>query len=169
MKKQTTAASVAGLALTMLLLSPAAAAGQATISARATVSQALTVNAGSNLEFGQVVPGFSKTIDPADATAGTFSLSGAPGAELSVEFTALPDNLSDGVNLLPITYAGVQNTANDPITGALVFVPSLGTTSNLSAAGELFIFLGGTVDASGSPPAGLYTGTITLTGAYTGS
>ncbi len=162
-----TAAFAVALALPLL---PTGAEAQASITARAVVEPVLTVNAGNDLDFGSVLPGFMKTIAVSDATAGTFDLSGAAAAEVNITFTALPANLTFGANNLPITYTGVHNTVNDPIAGATSFTPSAGDTTPLhGTTGELYVFLGGTVDATASPPAGTYTGTVTLTGAYTGN
>ena len=170
MTKPTTLSRLGLTLATIALISiPASLEGQASITATADVAPALAVNAGNDLDFGQVIPGFMKTVDVADATAGTFDLAGGAGAEVTISFSSLPTDLSSGPNLLPITYAGVHNTANDPVAGATSFTPSAGATTPLSGAGELYVFLGGTVDATGSPPAGTYTGTVTLTGAYTGN
>ncbi len=169
--KQFTAFLGAAVAVAIgLSLAPARVSAQASITATAVVEPALTVNAGNDLEFGSVLPGFMKTIAVSDATAGTFDLAGAAGAEVNFTFSALPSDLTFGANNLPITYTGVHNTVNDPITGATSFTPSAGDTTPLhGTTGELYVFLGGTVDATGSPPAGTYTGTVTLTGAYTGN
>jgi len=166
--------SITGLALIAVVLAAAprqADAQSASITATATVLTALTVNAGNDLDFGLVPPGFTKDVLVDDAGAGTFDMSGSAGAEVVLTFTSLPTDLDDGGgNLLPITYVGVHNTANDPVTGATAFVPGVGATTTLSAGlGELFVFLGGQVDATASPPNGTYTGTVTLNVAYTGN
>jgi hypothetical protein len=63
----------------------------------------------------------------------------------------------------------VHNTANDPSAGATNFTPSAGATTNLSGIGELYVFLGGQVDATSQFTAGTYNGTVTLTASYTGN
>lgn len=163
--------SAALTAIAMLAIMPTSAQAQASITATANVATALTVTAGNDLDFGLVIPGFTKTIAVTDATAGTFSMSGGAAAEVNFSFSSLPANLDDGLgNLLPISsYSGVHNTANDPVAGATAFTPSSGATTNLSGTGLLYIFVGGVADATGSPPNGTYTGTITLTAAYTGN
>jgi hypothetical protein len=55
------------------------------------------------------------------------------------------------------------------VAGATAFAPAGGATTNLSGVGELYVFLGGTVDATAQFIAGTYTGTVTLTAAYTGN
>jgi hypothetical protein len=149
---------------------PSAAKAQASITATATVASALTLTPGNDLDFQLVIPGFTKTVAVTDATAGTFSITGGAGAEVNFSFSTLDNPLTDGGgNNLPITYTGVHNTVNNAGAGATAFTPSAGATTNLSGLGELYIFLGGTVDATLSPPNGTYTGTVTLTAAYTGN
>jgi spore coat protein U-like protein len=165
--------TITALALVAAVLAVAprqAEAQSASITASATVLTALTVTGVDNLDFGLVPPGFTKTVLETDAGAGTFDLSGSAGAEVTLTFTALPANLQDAaLNNLPITYTGVRNTTDNAATGN-VFTPSAVTTTNLDAGtGELYLFLGGQVDATASPPAGLYQGTVTLTAAYTGN
>lgn len=158
------------LLISALALVPTGLNAQASISATATVATALVLAAGNNLDFATVIPGFSKTVAVSDAAAGTFSMAGGAGAEINFSFSSLPANLSDGSgNLLPIVYTGAHNTVNDPTTGASAYTPSAGATANLSGIGEFYVFIGGTVNATASPPNGIYTGTITMTAAYTGN
>lgn len=170
MKRMLTTVALAVLATGALETIPASAKAQASITATATVATALTVTAGNDLDFQLVIPGFTKTVAVSDATAGSFVLAGGAGAEVALSFTSLPANLNDGLgNLLPITYAAVHNTANDPVAGATVFAPAGGATTNLSGLGALYVFLGGTVNATAQFTPGTYTGTVTLTAAYTGN
>ncbi len=160
----------AAAAVATLFIAPAQANAQTNITATANVATALVVTAGNDLDFLTVIPGFTKVIAVADATAGTFDLAGGAGTEVDFSWT-LPVNLTFGVNILPISvWTGVHNTANDPVAGATAFTPSgASTITVLSGTGQLFIFVGATVDATASPPNGTYTGTITLTAAYTGN
>jgi len=148
------------------LMTPAARAQ--TIQATATVDQALTLTPGSDLDFGLVIPGFTKTVLVGDVTAGTFQIAGGNGLEVAFSFSTLTNPLTSGGNNLPITYTGVHNTANSA-AGGTGFDPTVGATTFLSGSGDLYIFLGGTVDASAGPPAGVYSGDVTLTAAYTGN
>jgi hypothetical protein len=170
MKRILTPAALAVLAAGAVAVAPSPAKAQASITATATVATALTVTAGNNLDFQLVIPGFTKTVAVSDATAGTFTLAGGAGAEVALSFTSLPANLDDGLgDLLPISYTAVHNTVNDPVTGATAFAPGSGSTTNLSGTGQLWVFLGGTVDATSQFTAGTYTGTVTMTAAYTGN
>ena len=167
--KRTITALAAAVVLSVAT-NPNQAHAQASITATATVSTALTVTAGNDLDFQLVIPGFMKTVAVSDATAGTFSMIGGAGAEVAMSFTSLPANLNDGSgNLLPIAYTGVHNTVADPVAGATAFTPSSGATTNLSGLGELYWYVGGTVDATAQFISSTYTGTVTMTAAYTGN
>lgn len=166
MKRTITAVA---LAAAVLAVAPRQADAQASITAQAEIATALTVNPGNDLDFQLVIPGFTKTVAVNDGTAGTFSLTGGAGAEVVLTFTALPANLTGPGGDLPISYTGVHNTTADPVAGATVFTPSAGATTNLSGTGELYVYLGGTVDATGQSVDGIYDELVTLTAAYTGS
>ncbi len=172
MKKSLLTSVLAGAAVAALALAPTTAAAQsASISATATVLTPLTVTGVSNLAFGNVYPGVPATVAPTAATAGNFSLSGVANAQVQMSFT-LPANLVDASsNNLPIAFSttdAVYNQANSQ-AGSTAFDPAGTTLVNLDATtGALYVWIGGTVNASGSQPAGTYTGTITLTAAYTG-
>lgn len=164
--------TITALALVAFLAAaPHQADAQASIAATATVATALSVTGGNDLNFQTVIPTYTKTVLVTDATAGTFSLAGGSGAEVTLSFTALPANLAGPGGNLPITYDGVHNTVNDPAAGATGFVPVLGlsATTTLSAGGDLYVFLGGQVDAALQGTPGVYSGTVTLDAAYTGN
>lgn len=160
-------------ALVATVMAPASARAQtATIQATATVLQPLTVNAGNNLDVGNVFPGTSVGVLPTAGTAGTFDMNGVANAEVQVSFT-LPATLDDGVgNSLTISFAatdGLWNTTNSA-TGATTFDPAAGFTDRLDGtSGDLFVFLGATVTAPGAAPAGAYSGDIVISAAYTGN
>ena len=83
MKTNSLISVYSGAALTviaMLAIMPTSAQAQS-ITATANVATALTVTAGNDLDFGLVIPGFTKTIAVTDATAGSFSMSGGAAAD----------------------------------------------------------------------------------------
>jgi hypothetical protein len=168
MKKYLAGAALA-LALTTLA-GQQAQAQSASIGARASVQQALTVSAVDSLIFGAVFPGTTRTILPADASSGSFTLAGATNAEVNVTFT-LPANLTFGANNLPITFSptsAARNTAGFR-AGSTAFDPAAAMTTRLDGAtGNLYVFVGGAVSPT-IQPAGSYTAAITLTAAYTGN
>ena len=160
----------AALALALTTLAGQAQAQSATIGARASVQQALTVSAVDSLIFGAVFPSTTRTILPADATSGSFTLAGAANAEVNVNFT-LPANLAFGANNLAIAFSSTsaaRNTANSR-AGSTAFDPAATMTTRLDiATGNLYVFVGGAVSPT-VQPAGSYTAAITLTAAYTGN
>lgn len=168
-------ASSGGLGLTLILSIATLAQAQpnnATINASATVLQPVTVVAQSDLDFGNVFPGVNKSVLLTDAGAGSWYVTGVSSAEVDLSL-ATPANLSDGGNNLPIQFGAGDagyNTANDPST-ATGFDPAAGASTNLSGAalGDLWVWIGGQVQPVADQPAGLYTGTITLTVDYTGN
>lgn len=170
-KARAVATACAVAVLGWVLPSPAWAQNSADITAQANVLTPLTVTGQANLDFGNVFPGVNKTVAITDATAGRWLVQGEGGAEVTLAFT-LPANLSDGANTLPISFGAGSagyNTTNNP-GAATTFDPAAGATANLGVApAELYVWIGGTVTPAVSQPAGLYTGTITLTVNYTGN
>ena len=158
------------VATLVLAIAGQANAQSAQIGARATVQQALTVTAVDSLLFGAAFPGTTRTVLPSDAASGSFTLAGAPNAEVTLTFT-LPANLTFGANNLPVTFgasAAGHNTANSR-AGLTTINPSAVATTRLHAAtGNLYVFIGGSVSPV-AQPAGSYTAAITLASAYTGN
>lgn len=172
MKKSLLSSVVVGAAVAALALAPNAAAAQTgSITATANVLTPLTVTGVNNLDFGNVYPGVNASVAPTAATAGSFTIAGVAGAQITLTFT-LPTNLQDAaLDNLPISFAttdAASNQANSQ-AGAGVIDPNQVLTTNLDATtGNYYVWIGGTVAPTGSQPAGTYNGTITLTAAYTG-
>jgi hypothetical protein len=162
--------SLAALAVLALALPGTVAAQnpQATMTVTATVLSPLTVSVGQTLDFGDVLPGIAQSIASGDANAGRFEITGNPGSEVQLTFTALPANLTDGGNSMAITWSagyGVASTSQDG-----TFTPAAGTAQYLEGAtGNLFVFLGGAFTPATNQPAGTYTADVTLQVSYTGS
>jgi hypothetical protein len=157
-------------ALVATLAVPALAHGQsANVSATATVVTPLIVTGGANLAFGDVFQGVIKQVLFSDATSGRFSLSGFGSAQVNMTFT-LPTNLVNGANTLPIGTWDVRTNTTNVTAGATALTVTSGVPvpSNLSAAGNLFVFVGARVTPSVGQVAGSYTGNIVLAAAYTG-
>jgi hypothetical protein len=138
----------------------------ANIQATATVLSAVSVAAGSDLQFGNVTPGVNKTVAIADAGAGRFDVTKAATQGVTLAFT-LPTNLTDGVNNLPIgTWTGGWNTSATPI-GATAFTPSAGGTNTAATAGTgIVVYVGATVSPGAAQVAGSYAGTVTMSVVY---
>jgi len=158
------------VAVALLLLPGAVAAQiQGTIQATAVVLSPLTVTGGPDLVFNNVIPGVNQTVLPADGTAGRFDITGSGVLEVQLDFT-LPGSLT-GPASLPITFAGQYagyspNSATPPAT---TFNPTSGGYLTNLVAGGLSVYLGGQVQPAATQAAGNYSGTVTLTVAYTGS
>jgi hypothetical protein len=150
-----------------------AAQAQATIQATATVSAALATSGQKDLEFGQVFAGFTKQVAHNTPGAGRFHLQGGASAQVSVSFT-LPTSLSQpapATGSFPIgTFTGCRSNTNNNTTGCTIFTPSAAAQNmNLSATGELYLFVGATVSPANPQAPGAYSAAIVLTAAYTGA
>lgn len=150
-------------------------AGQvASIQATATVLEPLTVQAGNDLVFGVLAAGTSANVGPQDPSAGTLSVTGARGREVSISFILPPqlDDVNGSGATIPVSFGatdGVANQVNSPAGGS-VFDPGVGFVGLLEAlTGNLFVFLGGTVTTQATDAPGDYQGTVTMTVAYTGN
>jgi hypothetical protein len=142
------------------------AQNSANIQATATVLSAVTVAAGSNLQFGNVTPGVNKTIGIADAGAGRFDVTKAANEGVTLSFT-LPTDLTSGANNLPIgSWTGGWNTSATP-AGATAFTPSAGGTNTTATAGTaISVYVGATVSPAVAQVAGNYTGDVTMSVVY---
>jgi hypothetical protein len=162
--------AVGALALAMVAVSRDATAQSAQIGARATVQQALTVAAGDSLIFGAVFPNTTRSILPSSTSSGSFDITGAANAEVTLTFGAAP-TLSDGTNTLQVTFgssSAAYNALADNRGAATSFDPTAVATTRLDATnGTLWVYIGGSVSPT-TQPAGSYTGAITLSVAYTG-
>lgn len=161
-----TVTRVSAVVAALFSLATAAQAQSANINALATVYTPITVSGNRALDFGTVFPGVAKTIAVAAATSGQFQLGGQASGNVNLTFT-LPTNLINGANNLPIgTWTGCTSPTNTT-AGCTAFTPSgSATASAFSAAGALWVFVGGTVTPAAAQAAGNYTGTVTLTAAY---
>jgi len=139
----------------------------ANIQATANVLAPLTVSGTQALDFGDVIPGVPSTLPPDDASAGSFTVGGYGTLEVTLDFGTLPSNLASGPNNLPISF-GAGSAGYGDVGVSTTFDPSSVETTKL-VAGALLVFIGGTVSPTPTQAAGAYSGTISLTVAYTGS
>lgn len=165
---------ILGIAVTLGLVLGAASALAVTgdIQATANVLTPLSVtNNLRDLEFGDVFPGLSKSIAYDAATSGKWRVDGELGKEVDITF-ALPANLVSGGNSLPIAF-GANDAAwstVDVVGGATTFDPAAGATEFLDAAsGEMYVWIGGTVNPAPTQAGGFYQATITMDVVYTGN
>jgi len=168
--KTTSKMSLVLAVMTTAAVLPSKAHAQS-ISATATVQQALTVAGTRDLSFGAAFPGTTRAVATSDAAnSGYFTIGGANNAEVNFVFGAPPANLTFGGNNLPVTFNAAYSLVN---TGAsqTAFATSFVTqqTSRIDAtSGKLYVFVGGSVSPT-TQPAGAYSGTVSLTAAYTGN
>lgn len=160
------------LLFSILLFSSQGMAQSATTSASGTVLEPLTVSATA-LSFGsEIFPGINESVAKTAPESAQFDISGEAGKEITATLT-LPTELAGGTTPLPITFSttdGSHATASTEQSSATDFDPNGALTTTLEAAtGELFIWLGGTVEPASDQPAGAYTADITLDTVYTGN
>jgi hypothetical protein len=157
---------VSAVLATLFSLATAAQAQSASIQALANVYQPISVTGNRALDFGTVFPGVAKVIAVTDVTSGLFQLGGQASGNVNLTF-ALPTNLVNGTNNLPIgTWTGCTSPTNTT-GGCTTFTPSgTATPGAFSAAGALWVFVAGTVTPGAAQASGNYTGTVTLTAAY---
>lgn len=160
------------LALTAVRARAAAAqARSATVSVTANVGKRALVFGDADLAFGNVFPGVAKTVAPTDAGAGRFHVRLRPGDHVTLVFDLPTQLVGPGGATLPIgSWTGLWNTTNST-AGATAFTPSSSaTTIQIGSGGGAasYVFVGARVSPAATQPAGAYTATITLTGAYAG-
>ncbi len=170
------------LALAVCVLSlgarPAVASAQGTASIQA-VAQVSTTGLSAarmnDLAFGSVLPGVPTLVDPrSSASSGLWEVHGTRNAEIAASF-ALPDSLRVGPHAMPITFGGQAGCGRDrnQQNQCVYFDPSLGWVdrirNNPNPKNTYYIWIGGTVSPATAQFPGIYTGTITLTVAYTGN
>jgi hypothetical protein len=141
-------------------------AQSATIQATATVLSAITVT-GTNLAFGNVTPGLTKTVAITDAGAGQFTVTKAAATSVALTFT-LPATLAGpAASTMPIgTWTGGWNNTANNAAAATAFTPSAAATTVPSGGASLWVWVGGTVTPAAAQTAGAYTGNVSMQVAY---
>lgn len=140
-----------------------------TVTAEAEVEQPISVT-GTSIDFGTVFPGDAPSIARTDAGAAEFTVTnGTADEEVAVDFI-LPATLDDGAGeSFPITFGADDlghNTTNDP-AGATGYDPATTLTTDLSGAGELYLWLGASITVGDPQVSGTYSGDIDIEIAYT--
>ena len=152
-----------------------------TIAANATVVGAISVAATQSLEFGNLSVSGPKTINLAGTSSGgvtgglerqgIFTIEKGANTSIDLTYTSIPNalNVASGTALLPITYVstwgtnlstGVGGTDVSVVPNAITIVPQN------TAAGTIYVHLGGTVTPGGTgataTTAGVYAANVTL-------
>ena len=148
----------------------------ATIHATATVIAGIVITGEHDLIFGTVLPGVDKTVDKADVGfAGEWHVSGDNSAEITLDFT-LPDSLihQDSVAFMRVDFTNTDASYDDG-TGGGQTVPVAAINPNgpetllLGPAGQMDVWIGGTVRPGLTQTGGNYSAEVILTVAYTGN
>jgi len=170
-------ATVVAIAIGVLGLAPSAsglAAQQSDsdqILAKAEIVAALTVRGARDLDFGTLLGGTTVVVDPTEPNAGKFELDAQPGAEVQVEFTQLPSELTrtGGSEVIPLSLVGTASSTDNPSTGVDIGINAGTWVSTFPLSGQAFVWVGGTITPATDQPVGTYEATVELTATYTGN
>lgn len=161
-----------GRVVTVVALLLAAGGALGALSAQGPPARPLSPAGAKNLTFGVLFPGVPTQILPTDAVnAGRYDIRGTNRAEVQVTFT-LPAVMTGPVGATMTLVFGAADggfSQQNTISTAQVFDPRVPLITRLSNGGRLYIWLGGTVQPSGTQRSGTYTAVVTLTAAYTGN
>ena len=147
----------------------AQADAKTSIYAHGTVLAPLGVS-GTDLDFGNnIMPGHVRSVARTAGTAGTFTITGDAGHEITADF-GLPTDLVSGGNVLPISFSATDGgyLGTNVQASAVAFDPAGQQTWTL-VGGFGYVWIGGTVTPAPNQPAGTYTAEILLSVNYTGN
>ena len=151
------------------------AQGAASVSADAVVvTTGMTITTLRDLNFGTVIKGVATTVQPTDASAGEFQISGSANAFVVISFT-LPTQLTNIQALpgstMPISFNATsaiwRRSTNNP-AGGNTFDPATGAVGRLGPPPNfnMFIWLGGTVNPAPTAKPGIYQGNVVVSLIY---
>jgi hypothetical protein len=149
----------------------------------ANVLSALTITEVTPLQFGSVFPGENKTISIAGVSnysvagetksAAVFDIAGAAGRQISITFsghTSISNGSSMSVTYIAGDAKAIAPSSATPGTAGSWDPTSAAETIALDPTnGTASVFLGGQVNPVALQSTGAYSGTATITVAYTGS
>ncbi len=144
----------------------AAAQVSQTANVTAEVQTPISIDKNNDLDFGEVFPGVNKTIAATATEAAEFAIQGEASTPVNVTFT-IPTNLLDGSNTLPIAnWTGLTNTTQSQVGGSS-FTPSASAHQvTLHTNGQLYVYVGATVQPPANQAAGSYSAVLTITVEY---
>lgn len=129
-----------------------------------------TVDGRRDLTFDTVIAGFPTTVTWDAPQAGQWRIRGQKGAEVQLDFVTLPLFLQNGIHAMPVAFDATSAAWRSPGGGgAVVFDPHVGTTAVFGRSGQIFVFLGGTVDPPPNQQPGSYVADVDLDVWYTGN
>ncbi|GEM_PF-6480563 len=165
------------------------------INVNTTVLTDLTVTKNNDVNFGEVFTGVIPTLDPrsdgsnsdvgqsgTSAQVGDFQISGSDAVSVNLSFSATQPSLTDGdgtdiqynVWLVGSSTSGQPQTNNaQTVFDYTTSTPTTNPDVTLNGSGNYYLFLGGTLTATGDVTASLpngadgsYSTTLTLTATY---
>lgn len=153
--------------LTLLVVGATTAMAQsASANVTVTITNSLAISESGTMDFGTVATtDGAQSINSTDSGAPEFTITGTPSASVTVTPTA-PSHLTNGSSQItftdkPLSY-GTTNSQGSATTAS-----STGAVStSLSTGGDLYVWIGGTIDPSGATTGGAHTGTYTVAVAY---
>jgi hypothetical protein len=146
-----------------------------TIQATATVLPSMSVIGTNDLMFETVMPGTPKIVDKATiGRAGAFEITGFNSAEISLDFDLPVALLLDSTATMPINFGNTDASYDDGTAGGqtapvAAINPNGPLTLRLGDGGQMFLWIGGTVDPGITQTGGDYAADITLSVVYTGN
>jgi hypothetical protein len=172
------------LATALLAVSATNAFAQssASVSSSATVSVPITATATAPLAFGTITRGNTSTIAGNNASAGAFNFSGDESDQVTITVPGTvgltTTNGGGGTMTANLDRANMRvNTTNSQGGSSVLDASSGSATTGLSAdasgdgtnndgMGQVYVWLGGSVTAAATQQRGSYTGTFTVSAAY---
>ncbi len=137
-----TAAMVLGLAGMTL----AQTGNQASVTVTATVIEAVSITGSAALDFGNIVQGASKTVDPASAGA-QLTVTGNSGSSITITWNTdamLANSNGDKISFSPSLYGSETafGTGGDLLTN--------GHSATISSSQSYYISVGGSINTTGA-------------------
>lgn len=154
-----------GVYITIFMVTASIAYGQTTVNVKAKVPLTATVTVVRDLDFGTVLPGSPSSTGATSGSNGLVKIvtNGDASHSISIAWTTI-NSLTSGSNSIDFEPEIKGSTVAG---GAEATTIISGNPQNLSATGEYYIFVGGTLSNADTVPddqaPGDYSGSITFT------
>lgn len=163
--------AAAGITAALLILAAGnvtASYGQdADVNIDAEVLQSLSITTDQNVDFGEILPGGTHTIDPEtdETERGELSITGEDGEDILIDILPSDDvTLSDNDgNELTFTSNLIGHESDAP--GSATEIVS-GEAETLSSGGDFYLWLGGDLEVPSDASSGSYSGEATISVEY---
>lgn len=129
----------------------------------------LTASSRQDLTFGTIIAGIPATVLRTDAlNAGQVELRGQRNTQVRVDITLPAAMARVGGGSVPLVFGAADGgySTSGTIATATAFDPRAPLIATLSAAGRLYVYLGGQAQPATQQTPGAYSATITVTVAY---